>query len=199
MIPAAREADPSTSSDKAAETRERIILEAARQFRRHGFAGIGVADLMHGVGLTHGGFYAHFRSKTELKALACRRAVADMLADWRAKADEAPDDPLGAIVRPYLSTEHRDDPGSGCLLAALGPEAAREDPEVRQTVADLLPEVLGTLAALMPAPDRAGRQRQAIVLFTGLVGAIVAARATTDPALSKEILSSVADALLPPG
>ena len=65
---------------QAAENRERIIAEAAVLFRERGFAGIGVAELMRGVGLTHGGFYGHFASKEELMGLACRRAVDTMLA-----------------------------------------------------------------------------------------------------------------------
>ena len=81
--------------------------------------------MMQGVGLTHGGFYGHFASKEELMALACRRAVADMLADWRARAEAAPGDPAATIVEPYLAAGHRDAPGGGCLMAALGPEAAR--------------------------------------------------------------------------
>ena len=88
---------------QAAETRDRIIAEAARLFRERGFAGIGVAELMRRVGLTHGGFYGHFASKEELMALACRRAVDDMLVDWRRAQAASPADPLGAIVRPYLS------------------------------------------------------------------------------------------------
>ena len=55
-----------------------------------------VADVMRGAGLTHGGLYTHFASKQELMALACRRAVADMLEDWRDRADAAPGDPLAA-------------------------------------------------------------------------------------------------------
>ena len=69
---------------QVAENRDRIIAAAARAFRERGFEGIGVAELMRSVGLTHGGFYGHFASKEELMALACRRAVEDMLADWRA-------------------------------------------------------------------------------------------------------------------
>ena len=84
---------------QAAENRARIIAAAAALFRERGFAGIGVADLMGRVGLTHGGFYGHFASKEELMALACRRAVDDMLADWRARAAAAPDDPLGGDHR----------------------------------------------------------------------------------------------------
>jgi TetR/AcrR family transcriptional regulator, transcriptional repressor for nem operon len=184
-----------STKGKAVETRDRIIGEAARQFRERGFAGIGVAELMGCAGLTHGGFYAHFSSKNELKELACRRAVSDMLVDWRAKADAAPEDPLGTIVRLYLSREHRDQPGTGCLMAALGPEAAREAEPVRRAVAACLEDVLDTLAAYLPEPSAATRRRQAICIFTALVGAIVVARSVADPSLSDDILRAVAEKL----
>jgi TetR/AcrR family transcriptional regulator, transcriptional repressor for nem operon len=182
---------------QAAESRERIIAAAAQAFRERGFDGIGVAELMRSVGLTHGGFYGHFASKEELMALACRRAVADMLADWRARAEAAPGDPAATIVAPYLTAGHRDAPGGGCLMAALGPEAARSAPPVRATVTECLGDVLDTIAAEMPGPDPSERRRQAIRLFASLVGAMVVARAIDDPALSDEILETVRAAIEP--
>jgi TetR/AcrR family transcriptional regulator, transcriptional repressor for nem operon len=183
---------------RATENREQIIAEAARQFRAHGFAGIGVADLMRQVGLTHGGFYAHFSSKSDLMQLACRRAVSDMLADWQVKADKDPDDPIGAIVRPYLTAEHRDQPATGCLLAALGPESARQEAPVRLAVTECLAEVLDTLARHMPHPTEAERRREAIILFSTMVGSLVAARAAVDRSLSDELLRTVLDRLAAP-
>jgi TetR/AcrR family transcriptional repressor of nem operon len=182
---------------QTAANRERIIAEAARQFRARGFAGIGVAELMQGVGLTHGGFYGHFASKEELMQLACRRAVGDMLGEWRSRIAAADGDPLVAIVAPYLSPEHRDRPDTGCLMAALGPDVAREAEPVRRTVTECLGEVLATIEACIPAPDAGERRRQAILVFSTLVGAMVTARAVADPALSDEILATVAERLLP--
>ena len=60
---------------QAAENRERILDVATMLFRERGIDGIGVADLMKAAGLTHGGFYGHFKSKEDLVAQACARAV----------------------------------------------------------------------------------------------------------------------------
>ena len=178
------------SKTQAAENRERIIAAAAQAFREHGFGGIGVADLMQRVGMTHGGFYGHFSSKDELVALACRRAVDDMLADWRSRIAAVPGDPLASIVDPYLGAAHRDAPGTGCLMAAVGPDAARAAPEVRRAVTACLADVLDTLACQLPAAAPARRRAEAIDLFTRLVGAMIVARAVDDPALSDEILAA---------
>src|SRR5260370_40482613 len=58
------------TKEKAAENRQSIIETAVRLFREHGFDGIGVADLMKAAGLTQGGFYNPFSSKTALAAAA---------------------------------------------------------------------------------------------------------------------------------
>jgi TetR/AcrR family transcriptional repressor of nem operon len=176
---------------RTAENRARILGEASRQFRLRGFDGIGVAELMRGVGLTHGGFYGHFANKEELMALACRQAVADMLDDWRSRAEAASEHPLAAITDPYLSAAHRDRPDSGCLMAALGPEVARQSPQVRQAVTECLGDVLASLADRMPEADAGARRAAAIRTFASLVGGMVAARAVSDPALSDEILATV--------
>ena len=184
-----------SSAAQAATNRTRIIGEAARLFREKGFDGIGVAEIMRRVGLTHGGFYGHFGSKEELMALACRRAVDEMLADWRARIEAAPGEPQASIAEPYLSAAHRDAPGTGCLMAALGPDAARATPPVRRAVTDCLGEVLDVIAGEMLAADPTERRRSAIRMFASLVGALVVARAADTPALSDEILEAVLSGL----
>ena len=55
-------------------TRRRIVEAASQAFRERGVTETGVDEVMRRAGLTHGGFYAHFRDKTELIAEACRSA-----------------------------------------------------------------------------------------------------------------------------
>src|SRR5207302_1800913 len=47
-------------------TRARVLAEAAAAIRGKGVERVGVAEVMAGAGLTHGGFYAHFKSKDDL-------------------------------------------------------------------------------------------------------------------------------------
>src|ERR1700684_3211094 len=107
------------SREKAAEHRERILDAAAALFRANGFGGIGVADIMKAADLTHGGFYGHFESKDDLAAQASRRAMTRAAITWRRRVAEAPDAPFAALLQHYLSPSHRDDPGAGCVFAAL--------------------------------------------------------------------------------
>src|SRR6187401_2636887 len=110
------------SREQAVQNRDRIVEVAAELFRERGFDGIGVADLMKEAGLTHGGFYGHFSSKEELIAEASARALAGALAVWSKRAERASGDALAAIAGGYLTSRPRDNPGAGCLLAALGPD-----------------------------------------------------------------------------
>src|SRR6266704_6716657 len=116
---------------EAAQNRERIIEVAARLFRERGFDGIGVADLMKSAGLTHGGFYGHFASKEDLMAQACARALEGSLEVLHQVAEHGGRNALSAIASAYLSPAHRDRPGEGCALAALGAEAVRHGAPVR--------------------------------------------------------------------
>ena len=116
-------------ASETAEKHEQILTEAARLFRERGFAGAGVAEIMKAAGLTHGAFYAHFPSKGALAAEAVARAFAQSEDRIYASATDATD-PRRAFLDSYLSSAHRNRPGEGCAIAALGPEIAR-DPAVR--------------------------------------------------------------------
>ena len=178
------------SREQATQNRERIVEAAAQRFRERGFDGIGVADLMKEAGLTHGGFYGHFSSKEDLIAESSTRALRRSLALFTELAERAPADQLSAIADAYLTARHRDKPGEGCLLAALGPDVARQGPAVRRAVTDYVCSTVDLLATLVPGKSKAAKRRKAISTFATLVGAMVMARAVDDRALSQEILDA---------
>ncbi len=70
------------SQEHKLETRRRILYEASRRFRGQGSEGFSIADLMHDLKLTHGGFYRHFNSKEQL--------FAEALAHWANPAEGCP-------------------------------------------------------------------------------------------------------------
>jgi TetR/AcrR family transcriptional regulator, transcriptional repressor for nem operon len=178
------------SREQAAQNRERILDAAAQLFRERGFEGIGVADLMKEAGLTHGGFYGHFSSKDDLIAQASARELTRSLALWSKAAEEASGDRLAAIAGIYLTSTHRDNPGTGCVLAALGPDVSRQGPPVRSAVTDYVRSTVDLLTKLVPGKFKAARRQKAISTYATLVGAMVLARAVDDRALSQEILDA---------
>ena len=178
------------SREQAARNRERIVEAAARLFRERGFEGIGVADIMKEAGLTHGGFYGHFSSKEDLIAEASARALTHSLEHWSKLAERTRGDPLPAIANSYLTRGHRDNPGAGCLLAALGPDVSRQAPAVRHAVTSYVRSALEFLAPLVPGKTQAARRQKAMRTYALLVGTMVIARAVDDRRLSQEILDA---------
>jgi TetR/AcrR family transcriptional repressor of nem operon len=174
---------------------DRIVEVAARRIREVGTEAPGVAEIMAGAGLTHGGFYKHFGSRDELIAQAAEHTYAESEAAARQVIDGA-DDPLAAFVDWYLSSEHRDDPGSGCSVVALGNDVARGSEEVRSAYTGqvwrylaLLDELLGSDLAERPSAD-------ATAALSTLAGAVLVARAVDDPHLSDQILRDARERLL---
>jgi TetR/AcrR family transcriptional repressor of nem operon len=182
------------SREQAAQNRERIVETASRLFREKGYDGIGVADLMKSAGLTHGGFYGHFASKEDLLAEACGMAMWNSVDKWREALAGSGGDPRGTIARYYLTAQHRDNPGKGCALAALGPDASRAGDEVRQAMAEGLQAQLRILAEALPGTP-AEKRREAIATYAALVGALVLSRSVADQEQSDEILAAVLSSL----
>ena len=179
--------------EQAAANREKILEVAGTLFRERGYDGIGVADIMKRAGLTHGGFYGHFPSKDDLAAEITSRVLGR--EGWLERLTGKRRPTMADVVRNYLSPRHRDDPGHGCLLAALGSDVVRQPPSVRHAFTDGLHKRVDIVRDLLPGRSAAGRRQDAIAVIAGLVGALLLARAVDDPKLSDEILEAVAASL----
>jgi len=171
-------------------TRRRIVSVAAQQLRKDGLAATGVAGLMAGAGLTHGGFYSHFPSKDKLIEEALRAAIEQADA-WLAAAVEDKEDKLEAVVRTYLSTSHRDQPETGCIASALAPEIARHTPAVRRIFTEAIENYIQLLAGLLPATaSLQARRSVAMSIISSTIGMVQLARAVDDEELSGQILEN---------
>ena len=177
--------------EQAEQNRRRIVEVAAQLFRERGFDGVSVADLMGAAGLTHGGFYGQFSSKEDLMVEACTKAFHDTMQRWRERRDRSPDKALAAIASLYVSPGHRDHPGEGCVLPALGVDATRQGLPVRSVVTDAAKDLISLLAEVIPGRTAKARRQQALASCAAMVGAVVLARTVTDAALSDEILEAV--------
>ena len=65
----------SQKSIQKLESKERILNVASRLFKKHGYAATGIDLIMAEAGLTAGGFYAHFKSKTDLLEQAIEHSL----------------------------------------------------------------------------------------------------------------------------
>jgi TetR/AcrR family transcriptional regulator, transcriptional repressor for nem operon len=178
---------------QSAANREKVLDVAGTLFLERGFDGIGVADIMQRAGLTHGGFYGQFASKDDLAAEATARVLGN--PGWQEPLTGKANPSFADVVRGYLSPRHRDDPGTGCLIAALGSDAVRQPRAVRRALTDGFRVRLDAWLKLVPGRSVAARREKALVTMATLVGALIIARAVDDPALSDEILEATATEL----
>lgn len=176
-------------------THARIVDAASKRFRKDGVEAVGVTGLMANAGLTHGGFYAHFASKEDL----LREVVVDALDDTRVRlerAARAEDGGVEALIRIYLSSQHRDRPDRGCAAASLASEIARHSPFTRKAFTQRIETLVDAIAEQLPTGDQHKRRKAAIGIFAVMMGALQLARVAPDKSLSDQILESGVDAAL---
>jgi TetR/AcrR family transcriptional regulator, transcriptional repressor for nem operon len=181
-----------SQEDKAA-SHERIVAAAAARIREAGTEQPGVAEIMRAAGLTHGGFYKHFGSRDELIVEAVEHAMTETASRVH-ELTAAAEDPLATWADAYLSVEHRDDPATGCAVAALGTDIHRVGGPAQEAYRAQVERYLAYLQQLLDGDDETARRRATLTL-SAMVGAITLARALGPTPGSEEILRDVREAV----
>ena len=173
--------------DQKQATRQRILEAAGRRFKQDGIDGAGVAAVMSDAGLTNGAFYAHFKSKEDLVA----NVLADQLRTQRQGFDGLPSDRAGleAMVRLYLSPQHRDQCADGCPSAALLDEIVRRPAATRQVFTDEQLATADAIAARLDPTDPEGARTDALTLLGLIFGTLQLSRGLTERDLSDQLLA----------
>lgn len=173
-------------------TRRRIVAAASAAFRERGLERTGVDEVMRRAGLTHGGFYAHFRDKSELVAEACTEAFEGAVVNLgRIAAQPTAARRARVLIDSYLSRHHRDNRGSGCLIVAVATDVGRLAGAARRGYAAGFARHLERLAVALRLSDDAAVNRDRVAhLMSSLVGALLFARAADEPARSDALLES---------
>ena len=107
--------------------KKNIIDSARKLFNRHGFESVSLHQIMAGVGLTHGGFYSYFKSKSDLyaKVLGCFFTDPEWKSCWEGvHVDLSSTDVGSQVVRAYLSRQHFEDVENSC--PKIGRASCRE-------------------------------------------------------------------------
>lgn len=184
-----------TPRTRKEESHERIVEAAARAVRRHGYAGVGVAEVMKDAGLTHGGFYAHFDSRDALLVAAVDHAAATSAASITARRETARESGHSAFrtfVDGYLSERLLTATDAGCPIAALCAEMPRQASDVRAAATRRVDALIGYVARICPSLPAA----EAGVVAATLVGSLQIARAFGDVAAGKALLAATRASLL---
>ena len=178
-------------TEHKARTRNAILVEAASAIRERGPEGVGVAEIMSATGLTHGGFYAHFKSKDEL--VAC--AITQMFDETRARfakrtGDLPPADALTKYVDMYLSRAHRDQRSEGCALATLAGDLPRMPAQARQRFTEGVEQLAAGFAHHLKKLGARNAEALAWSVLSEMAGALALARAISDITRSDQLLRS---------
>lgn len=179
------------------EVHQKIVKDASRRVRAEGLNGAAVAAVMRDTGLTHGGFYKHFKSKDELlleSLCEAFREIADKLA--HAAEQSHPVSAWKAIVRTYLSLEYCDHAEHGCPMPALAPEMARTGMKIRRQIFAELVKYKDRMLPFMPGRRTSDKERAFFVIFSTMIGAVEIARMLPDRAVQEKVLASAREFLL---
>jgi AcrR family transcriptional regulator len=167
------------------QTRQRILESARRLFNSKGFDAVSIGEVMENAGLTHGGFYRHFKDKDQLYAEAVRWFLCEEAPKpWRRPRRNGHKRRAERIVDSYFSLDHFDDSESCCPLIALPSDVARGGDGVKSAYQDVMEKLLFLLQADIAGPQ--ARER-ALAVVSLCVGGLVAARGVADPGLAQDL------------
>jgi len=178
------------------ETRRRLVKLAADRLRGGGLASLSVATIMAEAGLTHGGFYAHFKSRDALAAEAIAFLFAEAVASIDQMEQRYGAEALSRYQDYYLSARHRDAPGSeGCPIPALGADMRTAPPEVRDAFESGLSALAARIGALPKEDGSPLGPAGALAMLGEMAGVLGLSRTISDPTRSAQLLKGARQSL----
>ncbi len=174
-----------------AEVKRKIVDSARRLFNRRGFENVTIAQIMADAGLTHGGFYSYFGSKSDLYAevLDCFFTNPEWEHCWEGvEVDLSKGDVGPQIVRAYLSRQHFEDVENSCPMVALPTDVSRSGESARtafETVFRAMVSVLERSVIPNGMPRRITAQAAAAMCIGGMIVARTVVNRTVADELRK--------------
>jgi len=171
------------------QVRKNIVESARKLFNRHGFDNVSVQQIMAGAGLTHGGFYSYFKSKSDLytEVLGCFLTDPEWKNCWEGvHVDLSSTDVGPQVVRAYLSRQHFDDVENSCPMVALPSDVARSGKSVKRAYETVFKAMVNILERSV-AEKNPSRRTKARAIAALCVGGMVAARSLADATLADEL------------
>src|SRR5712672_3190827 len=174
------------------EVRKNIIQSARKLFNRHGFESVSLNQIMAGAGLTHGGFYSYFKSKSDLYAevLGCFFTDPHWKSCWEGvHVDLSSTDVGSQVVRAYLSPQHFEDVENSCPMVALPTDVARSGKPAKRAFETVFKAMVNVLERSMAAQE-SQRRVTAQAMAALCIGGMVVARALIDRSLADQLRAS---------
>jgi TetR/AcrR family transcriptional repressor of nem operon len=176
------------TKEQKTENKEKILKAASKLYREHGIAGIGIGELSKSVGLTHGGFYRQFpEGKEQLVAEAITRIFDEYSELWATKST------VSEIVESYVSEEHRKDRLQSCPIPTLAADVSRLGGAVGESWTQGLRSLISILMTREGPDGLPVSEEKALQIIASMSGAMVIAKASSDPQLTRNLLAAVVD------
>jgi TetR/AcrR family transcriptional regulator, transcriptional repressor for nem operon len=165
------------SKQRKQDTRSKILSSARALFAAKGFAATSIDEIMEKCSMTRGGFYAHFRSKSELYKEAL--SAVDMRMKLRGSSTE-----LNTVLDQCLNANASRD----STLGFLASDVASDDPHVRAAYTHALKSLRDIIAK--SANGLPGGEEAILASAAMIVGAIAITRTADDPKFSDALLDA---------
>jgi TetR/AcrR family transcriptional regulator, transcriptional repressor for nem operon len=179
------------SETHKAETHDKLLRAAGQLLRREGPDRLNVAEVMKAAGLTHGGFYAHFKSKDALLVEALNTAFVRARAKFDRMVEGLPPrHALATYIDMYVSPAHRDNVDTGCPIVALNSDNPRQSKKFRATFEGGVNTLVSILAGWIAEIGHENPDTLARSTFSAMAGAVALSRTIPDTTLSDEMLAS---------
>jgi TetR/AcrR family transcriptional repressor of nem operon len=172
-----------------AEVKGKIVQSARRLFNRHGFDNVSLNQIMAGAGLTHGGFYSYFQSKSDLYAevLGCFFTDPNWKSCWEGvEVDRSSADAGPQVVRAYLSRQHFEDVENSCPMVALPSDVTRSGKSAKRAFETVFQAMVSIVERSVTENGRP-RRTTAPAIAALCVGGMVVARAMDNRGLADEL------------
>lgn len=176
--------------DHKLRTRARIIESAYRLFTLKGYQATSIDEIMRACGLTRGGFYAHFKSKSQLYRAAIDRSGSEQA--WQVwdpfeRIDDA--NWIDAMLDEYLDVEGAGHGSAASHFVFLATDLANPHAEVRSTYTRAFKALNERLYARVTA-HLPCREASILALTAMLIGTVAIIQTTDDFALKARLVAS---------
>ena len=173
------------------------MLEAAgREFRSHGYDGVGVDGLAKAAGVTSGAFYSHFGSKDGAFDVVLAEGLDEVLETVPVYQREHGAEWVKEFVGFYLGRRHRKDVAGGCAMAALTSEVVRSRPEVHEAYEQKMSQITELIANGLMAGSATDRRARAWAMLGALIGGVNVARAMKSQRAADAVAQAAMDAAI---
>jgi AcrR family transcriptional regulator len=175
---------------KGEETREKILMRAARLFNEKGYFGASLTDIMRATGLQKGGLYNHFESKEQLALEAfdfAMKAISRRFEEGLAGKTNAADR-LVAMLAVFCRNATDPPVPGGCIIMNTAIESDDAHPALRDRARKAMDQWRANICRIVKKGIQNGEIRSnvdpeqvASLVIGGIEGGVMLSKLYRDP------------------